>query len=59
MKFTVGWLKDYLDYKDTNENLCKKLTSLGLEVELFNDPREKLKKFFSIKSIRCKKASKC
>ena len=55
MKFTVGWLKDYLDYKDTNENLCKKLTSLGLEVELFNDPREKLKNFLVKKVLDVKK----
>ena len=25
MKFTVGWLKDYLDYDHTNENLCEKV----------------------------------
>ena len=45
MKFTIGWLKDYLDYKDTNENLCEKLTSIGLEVENFFDPRQRLKNF--------------
>ena len=35
MKFTVGWLKDYLNFNDTNKNLCDKLTSIGLEVEYF------------------------
>ena len=43
MKFTIGWLKDYLDYDSTNESLCEKLTSIGLEVEYFSDPRLNLK----------------
>ena len=59
MKFTVGWLKDYLNFNDTNKNLCDKLTSIGLEVEYFFDPREKIKKFYCIKGIGCKKAPKC
>ena len=55
MKFTVGWLKDYLDFIDTSENLCQKLTSIGLEVEHFFDPREKLKNFIVSKVLDVKK----
>ena len=55
MKFTIGWLKDYLDYNETNENLCNKLTSIGLEVEYFFDPRSKLKNFVVSKILDVKK----
>ena len=55
MKFTVGWLKDYLNFNDTNKNLCDKLTSIGLEVEYFFDPREKLKNFIVSKVLDVKK----
>ena len=55
MKFTIGWLKDYLDYNETNENLCNKLTSIGLEVEYFFDPRSKLKNFVVSKVLDVKK----
>ena len=51
MKFTVGWLKDYLDYDHTNENLCEKLTSIGLEVEHYFDPRQNLKNFIVSKVL--------
>ncbi len=33
MKFTLNWLKEYLDTIATLEQICDKLTSLGLEVE--------------------------
>ena len=55
MKFTIGWLKDYLDYNETNENLCNKLTSIGLEVEYFFDPRSNLKNFVVSKVLDVKK----
>ena len=55
MKFTVGWLKDYLDFIDTSENLCQKLTSIGLEVEYFFDPSLMLKNFIVSKVLDVKK----
>ena len=55
MKFTIGWLKDYLDYDSTNESLCEKLTSIGLEVEYFSDPRLNLKNFLVSKVLDVKK----
>lgn len=33
MKFTLNWLKEYLDTNATLEQISEKLTSLGLEVE--------------------------
>ena len=40
---------------ETNENLCNKLTSIGLEVEYFFDPRSKLKNFVVSKVLDVKK----
>ena len=45
MKFTVGWLRDYLDFNFNVEELCNKLTEIGLEVENVSDPTNKLEKF--------------
>lgn len=33
MKFTIGWLKDYLDTDATLEQITDRLTALGIEVE--------------------------
>ena len=38
MKFTVGWLKDYLEFDYSVIELCNKLTDIGLEVEKVSDP---------------------
>ena len=38
MKFTVGWLKDYLDFDCSLLQLSHKLTSIGLEVENIRSP---------------------
>lgn len=38
MKFTLNWLKEYLDTDATLEQITDKLTDLGLEVEEVNDP---------------------
>ena len=38
MRFTVGWLKDYLNFDCSLEHLCEKLTSIGLEVEKVRRP---------------------
>ncbi len=33
MKIPLSWLKDYVDFEDTVEGLCDKLTFSGVEVE--------------------------
>ncbi len=38
MKFTLDWLKDYLDTDATPEAIGECLTSIGLELEGFEDP---------------------
>lgn len=38
MKFTLSWLKDYLDTTASVEELSERMTSLGLEVEEIIDP---------------------
>ena len=35
MKFTIGWLKEHLDTKSTDNQIIEKLTDVGLEVESF------------------------
>ena len=45
MKFTLAWLKEYLDFKSSVEDLCEKLTSIGLEVENVKDPKNHLMDF--------------
>jgi phenylalanyl-tRNA synthetase beta chain len=45
MKFTVGWLRDYLDFDASLEALTDKLTALGLEVEDVHDPAAALAPF--------------
>lgn len=45
MKFTLSWLRDYLDYDDTLERLLEQLTLIGLEVEGVEDPAKKLAAF--------------
>ena len=54
MRFTLGWLKDYLEFNYSNNELCQKLTDIGLEVERFNDPKEKMKNFVvaEVKSVK-------
>jgi phenylalanyl-tRNA synthetase beta chain len=45
MKFTLSWLKDYLDTDASAEEIAEALTHLGLEVEDVSNPAEKLKSF--------------
>lgn len=45
MKFTLNWLKDYLNTTATLEQISEKLTSIGLEVEGIEDPAKTLKGF--------------
>ncbi|WP_316857937.1 phenylalanine--tRNA ligase subunit beta [uncultured Cohaesibacter sp.] len=45
MKFTLSWLKDYLETDATLEEILEKLTIIGLEVEEVIDGAELLKDF--------------
>lgn len=45
MKFTLNWLKEYLDTNATLEQVSEKLTALGLEVEGITDRAEIYKGF--------------
>jgi phenylalanyl-tRNA synthetase beta chain len=45
MKFTLKWLKEYLDTNASLEQICDKLTALGLEVEDVTDRAEMYKGF--------------
>src|SRR4051812_5806982 len=45
MKFTLSWLKDYLDTDASAEEIAEALTNLGLELEELSNPAEKLKPF--------------
>ena len=52
MKFTVGWLKDYLEFDYSVSDLCNKLTNIGLEVEKVSDPSKTLKNFKVAKILK-------
>ena len=52
MKFTVGWLKDYLDFDCSFIQLSHKLTSIGLEVENIKIPITDPDKFIVCKVIK-------
>ncbi|MFC3213562.1 phenylalanine--tRNA ligase subunit beta [Novosphingobium panipatense] len=45
MKFSLSWLKQYLDTDATIEEIAAKLNAIGLEVEGIEDPAEKLAGF--------------
>ena len=45
MKFTLSWLKTYLDTDADLNTISETLTAIGLEVEEVNDPTEDLKPF--------------
>lgn len=45
MKFTLSWLKTYLDTDADLDTISETLTAIGLEVEEVNDPTEGLKPF--------------
>ena len=45
MKFTLSWLKDYLETNESLERLADKLTMIGLEVENIEDKAKALKPF--------------
>ena len=37
MKFTLSWLKEHLDTDATLDDICERLTAIGLEVEDVDD----------------------
>jgi len=45
MKFTLSWLKEYLDTDEPLEKLADKLTMIGLEVEHIEDKAKALAPF--------------
>lgn len=45
MKFTLSWLKEHLDTNETLENICDKLTAIGLEIEDVADHAKALEPF--------------
>ncbi len=45
MKFTLSWLKDYLDTDADPKRIGEVLTAIGLEVESIHDPADALKDF--------------
>ncbi len=45
MKFTLNWLKDYLETDASLHDISAKLTAIGLEVESVTDHAQKLKDF--------------
>ncbi len=45
MKFTLSWLKDYLDTDASAEDIAEALTHLGLELEELSNPAERLAPF--------------
>ena len=45
MKFTLSWLKDYLDTDASAEQIAEALTHVGLELEGLSNPAEQLQPF--------------
>lgn len=45
MKFTLSWLKEYLETDYNLNQICQKLTAIGLEVEEIQDQSDALKIF--------------
>ena len=45
MKFSISWLKTYLDYNDKIDVLVDYLNDLGLEVEGVDDPTKNYSSF--------------
>ena len=55
MKFTINWLKEHLDTKLDDQKIIDKLTSIGLEVESFENQSSELDKFIVAKIIKAEK----
>lgn len=54
MKFTIGWLKDYLETDATLDEIVVALTAVGLEVEAVENPAEALSEFKIAEVIEAK-----
>lgn len=55
MKFTLSWLKDYLDTDATLDQICETLTAIGLEVEAVEDKAAQFADFKTAKVISAEK----
>jgi phenylalanyl-tRNA synthetase beta chain len=55
MKFTLSWLKDWLDTDADAQTIADKLTAIGLEVEGVHDPAEALAPFRVAKILTAEK----
>lgn len=53
MKFTLSWLKDYLDTDANLDEISEKLTSIGLEVDGIENPAEAMTGFVVGEVIAC------
>jgi len=54
MKFTLSWLKDFLDTDASAEEIADKLTMIGLELESLTNPAEALKPFVIAKVLEAR-----
>ena len=55
MKFSLEWLKQHLDTDASAEEIAKKLTAIGLEVEDLSNPAEALAPFRVAKVLTAEK----
>jgi phenylalanyl-tRNA synthetase beta chain len=55
MKFTLSWLRDYLETDESLEAMADRLSLIGLEVEEIENPAEKLAAFTSARVIEAMK----
>ncbi|GHU00175.1 phenylalanine--tRNA ligase beta subunit [Alphaproteobacteria bacterium] len=53
MKFTIGWLKEYLDTDAGLGAICDRLTAIGLEVESVRDPSAELRGLVVGEVVEC------
>ncbi|MCF1505060.1 phenylalanine--tRNA ligase subunit beta [Afifella sp. H1R] len=54
MKFTLSWLKSFLDTDASAEEIADKLTMIGLELESLTNPADALKPFVIAKVLEAK-----
>ena len=54
MRFTRSWLAEHLEHKESDKNLCERLTAIGLEVEDFLNPADSFAGFRIARVLECK-----
>lgn len=54
MKFTMSWLKDHLDTTASADEITTRLSAIGLEVEILDDPAAKLGVFTIVRVLEAK-----